>query len=436
MAFRLPKNLKGFFKKDGGGDSEPVYKNEDFGLEDDWDELEDRFQEKDDKIVMEEPEDDKKARRLKGKLIFGLAGIILVFLLFSVLSNALAPKNKEENKENAQFSKGSRITNPASDVPNNYAEMAKYQRELEARKAAEEALRKRNATEGKVVPPANVTPPNPPAAPSVPQQPAVQNSPTVLDDPNRSSITFPGYNGNEAIKNAAEINLAKIDPEKYLRLQKRKEMEMAASSYSSGQSSNVDMSSTFTLQAGTVIPATLLSGIDSRLTGDVVAQVRQDVYDSLTGRHLIFPQGSKLVGKLAKGKGRRVGVTFTRIILPDGSNVNLPEQSAVENAGYPGMKDKYDAHDPDFYRGAVISGIVGYLAAAVDEHFDRAKANNGSNNNNDAAETAMTKVANNVSNHIMKRVSQTEEQNVVIRPGYQFNVFINQDLSVYQYLRR
>ena len=81
MAFRLPKNLKGFFKKDGGGDSEPVYKNEDFGLEDDWDELEDRFQEKDDKIVMEEPEDDKKARRLKGKLIFGLAGIILVFLL-------------------------------------------------------------------------------------------------------------------------------------------------------------------------------------------------------------------------------------------------------------------------------------------------------------------------------------------------------------------
>ena len=232
MAFRLPKNLKGFFKKDGGGDSEPVYKNEDFGLEDDWDELEDRFQEKDDKIVMEEPEDDKKARRLKGKLIFGLAGIILVFLLFSVLSNALAPKNKEQNKENAQFSKGSRITTPASDVPNNYAEMAKYQRELEARKAAEEALRKRNATEGKVVPPANVTPPNPPAAPSVPQQPGyvVQQGPVAAFENHYSSpLSFKLDGANQ--QQAAAGNISNYSPV-------------------SGTGSRVDLGSVFTLQAG------------------------------------------------------------------------------------------------------------------------------------------------------------------------------------------
>lgn len=419
MAFRLPKNLKGFFKKDGGGDSEPVYKNEDFGLEDDWDELEDRFQEKDDKIVMEEPEDDKKARRLKGKLIFGLAGIILVFLLFSVLSNALAPKNKEENKENAQFSKGSRITNPASDVPNNYAEMDKYQRELEARKAAEEALRKRNATEGKVVPPANVTPPNPPAAPSVPQQPGyvVQQGPVAAFENHYSSpLSFKLDGANQ--QQAAAGNISNYSPV-------------------TGTGSRVDLGSVFTLQAGTVIPATLLSGIDSRLTGDVVAQVRQDVYDSRTGRHLIFPQGSKLIGKLAKSKGRRVGVTFTRVILPDGSNVNLPEQNAADNAGYPGMKDKYDTHDADFWRGSFVGLVTALMADGIDEAMDNKNryVYNSSNNNNEYIRSNVSDYMSKLSDRLTERASKTEEPNVRIRPGYQFNVFINQDLNVYQYLR-
>lgn len=419
MAFRLPKNLKGFFKKDGGGDSEPVYKNEDFGLEDDWDELEDRFQEKDDRIVMEEPEDDKKARRLKGKLIFGLAGIILVFLLFSVLSNALAPKNKEENKENAQFSKGSRITNPASDVPNNYAEMAKYQRELEARKAAEEALRNRNATEGKVVPPANVTPPNPPAAPSVPQQPGyvVQQGPVAaFENHYNSPLSFKLDGANQ--QQAAAGNISNYSPV-------------------TGTGSRVDLGSVFTLQAGTVIPATLLSGIDSRLTGDVVAQVRQDVYDSRTGRHLIFPQGSKLIGKLAKSKGRRVGVMFTRVILPDGSNVNLPEQNAADNAGYPGMKDKYDTHDADFWRGSFVGLVTALMADGIDEAMDNKNryVYNSSNNNNEYIRSNVSDYMSKLSDRLTERASKTEEPNVRIRPGYQFNVFINQDLNVYQYLR-
>lgn len=419
MAFRLPKNLKGFFKKDGGSDSEPVYKNEDFGLEDDWDELEDRFQEKDDKIVMEEPEDDKKARRLKGKLIFGLAGIILVFLLFSVLSNALAPKNKEENKENAQFSKGSRITNPASDVPNNYAEMAKYQRELEARKAAEEALRNRNATEGKVVPPANVTPPNPPAAPSVPQQPGyvVQQGPVAAFENHYSSpLSFKLDGANQ--QQAAAGNISNYSPV-------------------TGAGSRVDLGSVFTLQAGTVIPATLLSGIDSRLTGDVVAQVRQDVYDSRAGRHLIFPQGSKLIGKLAKSKGRRVGVTFTRVILPDGSNVNLPEQNAADNAGYPGMKDKYDTHDADFWRGSFVGLVTALMADGIDEVMDNKNRyiTNSTSNNNEYIRSNVSDYMSKLSDRLTERASKTEEPNVRIRPGYQFNVFINQDLNVYQYLR-
>ena len=419
MAFRLPKDIKGFFKKGNNKDNEPVYKNEDFGLEEDWEELEDRFQEKDDRVVMEEEETDKNTKRLKGKLIFGIAGLILIFLLFSVLSNALAPKNKEENKENAQLSKGSRVTNPASDVPNNYAEMAKYQRELEARKAAEEALRKRNMPEEKVVPPNNVPPPNPPVAPSVPQQPGyvVQQGPVAaLENHYSSPLSFKLDGANQQ---QAAGNISNYSPV-------------------TGAGSRVDLGSVFTLQAGTVIPATLLSGIDSRLTGDVVAQVRQDVYDSLTGKHLIFPQGSKLVGKLAKGKGRRVGVTFTRIILPDGSNVNLPDQNAADNAGYPGMKDKYDTHDPDFWRGSFVGMVTALLADGIDHAMDNKNryVTNSSSNNNEYIRSNVSDYMSKLSDRLTERASKTEEPNVRIRPGYQFNVFINQDLSVYQYLRR
>ena len=422
MAVRLPKDIKGFFKKGNNKDNEPVYKNEDFGLEEDWEELEDRFQEKDDRVVMEEEEPDKNTKRLKGKLIFGIAGLILIFLLFSVLSNALAPKNKEENKENAQLSKGSRVTNPASDVPNNYAEMAKYQRELEARKAAEEALRKRNMPEEKVVPPNNVPPPNPPVAPSVPQQPGyvVQQGPVAaLENHYSSPLSFKLDGANQQ---QAAGNISNYSPV-------------------TGAGSRVDLGSVFTLQAGTVVPATLLSGIDSRMTGDVVAQVRQDVYDSRTGRHLIFPQGSKLIGKMAKASGRRVGVVFTRIILPAGSNVNLPEQNAADNAGYPGVKDKYDTHDSSFWRSAFVGMVVSYLA---DEINDKAGRLSGTISESERGfgieerreyETALTSTVKDITKKYADK-NKDEPANIVIRPGYQFNVFINQDLNVYQYLRR
>jgi conjugal transfer protein trbI len=75
----------------------------------------------------------------------------------------------------------------------------------------------------------------------------------------------------------------------------------------------------YVLNAGSVIQATLLTGVTSNVpNGDVVAQVRQDIYDSLTGRYLLIPQGSRLIGKTALAGGKRIGVVFQRIILPNG----------------------------------------------------------------------------------------------------------------------
>lgn len=420
MNFRTPKGISGFFKKNGGRDEEPAYDNRDFGLEDDWDDLDDRFQEKNDRVVIEDTEPENKSKRLKGKLILGLAGLVGLFLLFSVLSNALAPKKVEENKETAQMSTGSRVTNPAASVPGNYSDMAKYQRELEARRQAEEAAKAKALAQQqpKTVYPAPQNVP-PPSAPSVPQQPGYTvQAPVVTENPYSSPLSFKLEGNSQQAAGPAATTVSNYNP-------------------SASYTSRVDMNSVFTLQAGTVIPATLLSGIDTRMTGDVVAQVRQDVYDSLTGRNLVFPQGSKLIGKLAKGKGRRAGVTFTRIILPDGSNVNLPEQAAVDNAGYPGMKDKYDTHDADFWRGSFVGLVTAVLADGIDDAMDNKNryAYNSSSNGNEYIRSNVGDYMDKLSERLTERASKTEEPNVRIRPGYQFNVFINQDMSVYGYRR-
>ncbi|MBQ7417281.1 MAG: TrbI/VirB10 family protein [Acidaminococcaceae bacterium] len=419
MNFRMPKEISGLFKKkNDASQGEPEYRNEDFGLEEDW-EVDDPFvKDKNDKIVMEDVNPQKNSRRLKGKLIFGIAGALALFLAWSVLSNMMAPKQPAQKEESANLSTGSKMTNPAATVPNNYADMAKYQRELEQRKAAEEALKKRSMANQAVpntnnvqAPPAPATPPSPPPRSYVQQQvPAV-----VQQDPGHNSAISFKLEGSGGVAEAAG----------------------STGAYTPSVQSKVDMNSVFTLQAGTVIPATLLNGIDSRLSGDVIAQIRQDVYDSLTGQHLIFPQGAKLIGKVGKGSGRRVGVTFTRVILPDGSNVALPEQSAADGAGYPGMKDKYDTHDADFYR----KGFVGLVTAVLADGVDHAMGNknkysyNSSSNSNEYIRSNVSDYMDNLADRITERASKTEEPNVRIRPGYQFNVFINQDFHVYEYMR-
>ena len=104
----------------------------------------------------------------------------------------------------------------------------------------------------------------------------------------------------------------------------------------------------YALQAGSVIPATLQTGVSSDMPGgDVVALVRQNIYDSLTGTHLLIPQGSKIIGTYGQAGARgnkRIGVIFERIILPDGSSLELPDQKAIDGTGTPGLIDKYTTH--------------------------------------------------------------------------------------------
>lgn len=120
--------------------------------------------------------------------------------------------------------------------------------------------------------------------------------------------------------------------------------------------------SPYTLSAGTVIAASLITGLNSDLPGLVIAQVTEPVFDSATGRILLIPQGSRLIGSydsvVAFGQ-RRALVVWQRIILPDGSSIRIDNVPAADLAGYAGLADKVDLHTWQLLKGVALSTILG-----------------------------------------------------------------------------
>lgn len=120
--------------------------------------------------------------------------------------------------------------------------------------------------------------------------------------------------------------------------------------------------SPWTLSAGSEIAASLITGLNSDLPGLVTAQVTENAYDSVTGRTLLIPQGSRLIGSydsvVAFGQKRAL-VVWERIILPDGSSIRLDNVPATDTAGYAGLSDKVDVHTWQLLKGVALSTLLG-----------------------------------------------------------------------------
>jgi type IV secretion system protein VirB10 len=124
----------------------------------------------------------------------------------------------------------------------------------------------------------------------------------------------------------------------------------------------VPAASPWTINAGSVIAASLITGLNSDLPGLVTAHVTENAYDSVTGRTLLIPQGSRLIGSydsvVAFGQKRAL-VVWQRIILPDGSSVRVDNVPATDAAGYAGLADKVDVHTWQLLKGVVLSTLLG-----------------------------------------------------------------------------
>ena len=122
------------------------------------------------------------------------------------------------------------------------------------------------------------------------------------------------------------------------------------------------LASRYVLTAGTILSATLMTEINSDLPGTVVAQLDRDVYDSRTGRTVLIPRGTRVIGRyeshLSVGQ-RRLMVVWTRLVFPDSRELALPDLAAIDAHGAAGLSDVTDDHLPRVFGTALLLSAVG-----------------------------------------------------------------------------
>lgn len=179
------------------------------------------------------------------------------------------------------------------------------------------------------------------------------------------------------------------------------------------------------LMAGTLIPAALLTGINSDLPGQAIAMVTEDVRDSVTGVRVLVPQGSRLIGRydsqVSFGQ-RRLLLVWTRLIRPDGSSIALDKLPGTDAAGLAGLEDAVDWHWKEMLVGAALSTLIGIgseLAAPENRSGDDRIVIAGRQSAQDSV--------NQVGQQVTRRGLDVQPT-LAIRPGYPLRVIVNRDL--------
>ncbi|MGO4712170.1 TrbI/VirB10 family protein [Bradyrhizobium sp. 2TAF24] len=184
--------------------------------------------------------------------------------------------------------------------------------------------------------------------------------------------------------------------------------------------------SPFVLQAGAMISAALITGIRSDLPGQITAQVTENIYDSPTGRILLVPQGTRIIGQYDNNVQfgqRRVLLVWNRLILPNGRSIVLERQPGADAAGYAGLQDGVDYHWWDLAKAAGLSTLlaVGAEMAVNDEdRLLRAIRRGGQDTINDAGQ------------QIVRRQLQVAPT-LTIRPGFPVRIVVTRDLILESY---
>jgi type IV secretion system protein TrbI len=190
--------------------------------------------------------------------------------------------------------------------------------------------------------------------------------------------------------------------------------------------------SSYVVQAGNVIPASLITGIRSDLPGQITAQVTENVYDSPSGRFLLIPQGTRLIGiydsQVSFGQSR-VLLVWTRLIMPNGRSIVLERQPGADTAGNAGLEDEVDNHWGALFKAALLSTLLGVgseLGAGSD-----------TGNNGDIVQ-ALRRGSSDSLNQTGQKIVQRNlniQPTLTVRPGFPVRVIVNRDLVLEPYRR-
>ncbi|MBZ9994096.1 IncP-type conjugal transfer protein TrbI [Mesorhizobium sp. BH1-1-4] len=186
--------------------------------------------------------------------------------------------------------------------------------------------------------------------------------------------------------------------------------------------------SPYELKRGSVIPATLVTGVNSDLPGRIAAQVSQNVYDSATGHRLLIPQGAKLFGRYDSSVTfgqKRVLVVWTDIIFPNGATLQIGGMAGTDAQGYGGFKDRVNNHYLQIFGSAILVAAIG---AGVDMAIPEDRNALGSENS--AENSARRSFAETFGRVAERTISKNidVQPTLEIRPGYKFNILVDQDM--------
>jgi type IV secretion system protein VirB10 len=185
--------------------------------------------------------------------------------------------------------------------------------------------------------------------------------------------------------------------------------------------------SPYQLMAGTVIAASLVTGLNSDLPGFVIAQVSENVFDTVSGRFLLIPQGSRLVGKydnvIAFGQERAL-VVWQRIIRPDGSSIVIDNLPATDTGGYAGLADQVDLHTWKLLKGVALATVLGVGSELA---F-------GSSDNDliRALQLSTQSTTNRAGQRLVER-NLNVQPTITVRPGWPLRVIAHKDITLRPY---
>lgn len=185
--------------------------------------------------------------------------------------------------------------------------------------------------------------------------------------------------------------------------------------------------SPYEVMAGTVIAASLITGLNSDLPGLVIAQVTEDVYDTVTGETLLIPQGARLIGTydsvVAFGQSRAL-VVWQRIVMPNGSSIVIDNLPATDASGYAGLEDEVDYHTWTLLKGVAISTLLGVGSQVT---FGTQQSN---------LVEAIRESTQDSTNQAGQRIVEKDlniQPTITVRPGWPLRIIVHKDLVLQPY---
>jgi type IV secretory pathway VirB10-like protein len=185
--------------------------------------------------------------------------------------------------------------------------------------------------------------------------------------------------------------------------------------------------SPYTVFAGAVLPGVMITGINSDLPGQIEGQISQNVYDTVTGQHLLLPQGTKVLGRydsrITYGQSR-VLVVWTRLVRPDGSNIDLEGMPGVDMSGYSGETGNVDRHLFRLLSAVVLGSVIQAGTSAGTSFTNPSFA--------DLARQGAGQGVNDATQQIVRKELNIQPT-ITVAPGTRFNVFTTKDMILPPY---